>query len=196
MTPPRRPSARLRLALLAALLLTAAADGICAEPAAASVAEAMEWCSGRALDRIEGVWNYPDDRVKVLIRRSVLAAGDYEIIAVESDDLALVPGEKIGEVRATADPVCYVMRICTRRKKGRLASPKECTATLTASDDGLQIEAPGRKWRINPLAILPRFWGIVSVRSSQPNKPAPVGMQRIYPSYDGNGSSRFHIRYL
>ena len=166
------------------------------EPNVCCLDSAIAWCQGRPLDRIEGVWHYPDDHVRVLIRKVEQHDYQYEILAIDSEDLSVIPGEKIGEVRITADPARFVMRLFTSRRNGHPASPRECSASLTACDDGLAIEVPKRSWRFNPLAILPRFWRIVSVRRSDPVKSQPVGMQRIFPSYDGNGSSRFHIRYL
>ncbi len=158
--------------------------------------EAQEWCDTHPLDRIEGIWSYPEDKVNVLISRVHGKDYQYAVTAVHSEGLSVTPGEKIGEVYSTADPARFRLRLFTSRKKGILGRPVDCAATLTAQDYGLAVAAKKRTWTLNPFALLPYFWRIARTSVSDPMKSLPVGMQKIYPSYDGNGSSRFHVRYL
>lgn len=158
--------------------------------------DAMQWCDTHPLDRIEGIWSYPEDRVTVLISRVKGQDHQYVVTAVSSEGLSVIPGEKIGEVYSTADPDRFRIRLFTTRKKGMLGKPADCAARLTAGDYGLTVAAKKRTWTFNPFAFLPYFWRIARTSVSDPLKSLPVGMQKIYPSYDGNGSSRFHVRYL
>ncbi len=187
---------RLRLYVLV-LLLNFAVQAICASPSAEiDMEEAREWCDLHPLDRIEGIWEYPSDGVTVLIRRTTEKEYQYDIITLESTGLSVLPGERIGEVYTTADPTRFRLKLFTTRQKGEPGRPAECSATLTARDSGLTVATKKRTWSIHPLALLPHFWRLVRTTTTDPLKSLPVGMQKIYPSYDGNGSSRFHVRYL
>lgn len=185
-------------------LLAACMTLVCATAASQTGAEALpldkqgaiEWCRTHTLDRIEGVWSYPQDRVTVLIHKADTEGTGYNVSVVESEKLSLRPGELLGTVSATAEPDKFSMTLFTSKTKGKLSRPRKCALTLTADDSGLTVRSKVRKWRINPFAILPYFWKVARVSESDPMKTLPVGMIRLHPSYDGNGSSRHHVRYL
>lgn len=160
------------------------------------IIDAEKWCDKTPLHRVEGIWNYPEDDVTVLVKRDDLNDGFYKIFSLETGDDVFRPGECIGTFQATSDPLKFKLKLYTRRKKNYLTSPKECAATLTLDDYAMQVEYKSRKFSFNPFFLLPKFWRIARFSSSDPIKSLPFGMRKIYPSYDGNGSSRFNARYL
>jgi hypothetical protein len=158
---------------------------------------AKEYCDSNPIDRIEGIWLYPDDKVTVLISKSNdNLPGDYSIKVINSEDNSLLPGEILGYVENSSMPDKFSITLYTSRKNLRLFRKKKCSASLTNQDESLIIEAKSIGIKINPLGLLPHFWRYVRYQSSDPTSKTPHGMRKIYPSYDGNGSSRFSPRYL
>lgn len=170
--------------------------------------QAEEICDDLPLESIEGIWNYPEDNVTVLIladkdNSKYQGNSTYSISVVKTEDTRLKPGEIIGSLTSTAESNIYKIELATERKNDFLIKPKSCLATLTRDGDSFTIkkQKSGLKGRfnLNFNRLLPGFWKIVSTGistiSGSSTEP-PVGMVKIYPSYDGNGSSRRKIRYL
>ncbi len=168
-------------------------------PLICDIIGAREWCDTTALQPIEGIWIYPEDNVTVLVRRlsdtDRIAYRTYDICVVDTPDCSMTPGESIGFLEGTADAKAFRLRLFTKRKKGKLSGLLDCAARLS-DDENLRVESPKFKFRLGSLSILPKFWRIVRVSIDNPASKLPVGMVRIYPSYDGNGSSRSTPRYL
>lgn len=173
------------------------------------IEKAKEICRQLPLENVEGIWLYPDDNVTVLILADNNESGNimfpsYIISVVETSDARLHPGEIIGKLDATADESVYKIELSTEKKNDFLLKPKSCLATLSKNSDTFIIKrqkAPFKgRINFNFNRLLPGFWKIVSLGISQQNNREslnpPVGMIKIYPSYDGNGSSRRKIRYL
>lgn len=158
---------------------------------------ARQWCDASPLDRIEGVWEFPDDGVKVLIISAANASG-YELRVIEGADGKFEPGDLIGIASPTTDPVRFALQM--RTKLGgvlkSLKGWKKCAARLTTGDMALDVAAESRGINWNLLGFLPHFWRVARMRHSDPQAALPHGLVKIYPSYDGNGSSRFNPRYL
>lgn len=185
------------------IILSIALSMLLAIPAAAQAfldpEAAREWCDQATLDRVEGIWEYPEDKVTVLIRKPQASGAelhDYEIVALDSPGYTVDPGTTIGWLERTTDPLKFKMHLYTCRKKGKLSKPKECAATLVNEDCGMTVTASRLSFTFNPLGLLPYFWKLVRVRQTDPTKSLPAGMLKVYPSYDSNGSSRYSIRYL
>jgi len=203
---------RYRLPALTAAVCACAIFGAsslrAATPYACDMGRAIEICDSMPLDHPEGVWRYPDDNVTVLIARDVLQShpGEdvYAISVIATDDCRLSTGETIGFLKSTASPDKYVMTLYTERKNPVLAKPMECVVTLGKDKETFILPEKKSKWprlrfSINPSTLLPRMWRIVRFGVSGPDrseKSAPIGLIKIYPSYDGNGSSRRTPRYL
>lgn len=195
------PLLRIMTTFLAAAALAAAASVTAeAQTVAYDIDMAEEICAARALDPLEGVWIYPDDNVTVMILRSDDSAPgafrEYDITVVASTDCLLSPGERIGSLSAGADPKQYRLTLYTGRGAEGLTGPRECLATLDKGNDALFVKGRKLKWRLNPFTLLPRFWRIARVSVDNPLDKMQPGMLRIFPSYDGNGSSRREPRYL
>lgn len=170
--------------------------------------QAIEICSSLPLDNLEGVWLYPEDKVTVIILRKENASSSlpvYDISVVESDDTNLLPGEIIGSVESTAESSKYKITLFTERAGNILKDSRTCLASLSKDTDALILKGNhGKKFNLrinlNPTRLLPTFWRFVRISANSGNKSSsnetPVGMVKIYPSYDGNGSSRRQPRYL
>lgn len=157
--------------------------------------EAMEFCDKADLRPIEGLWTYPEDDVTVLIFRSDNQKGLYDIFVVEAASCSLTPGMKLGEIHSSADPDKFNLRLFTSVKNGILSVPQDAVATFSESKEAFIIKRSSLKIKLNPSRLLPYFWRMVSI-SVKSADPAPEGMIKLYPSYDGNNSSRRAPRYL
>ena len=171
--------------------------------------EAIEICSSIPLELPEGIWLYPEDNVTVMILSdepdlNSHTLPEYTISVVETSDARLLPGEIIGKLKATPDNKTYAIELATEKKNDLLLKPKSCSATLSSEGETLIIKKSktGLKGRfsLNFNRLLPGFWKIVSTgvstNGTNGSVSIPVGMVKIFPSYDGNGSSRRKIRYL
>lgn len=160
---------------------------------------AVELCDSSPLDPVEGVWLYPDDNVTVLVLRresSEQSFTEYDLTVVSSSDCRLSPGDLLGRLTASADPSRFRLTLFTVRKDASLTLPGECLATLDVLKEALFVQSRKLKIRIGINTLLPRFWRIAKVSVDNPLDRLQPGMVRIYPSYDGNGSSRRKPRYL
>lgn len=189
------------LFLILCYLPCRASDPLPASNPDSVVNAAREYCDNTAIDNIEGIWELTEERVWVLIQRiTPFETSDYTLTVVDSFDGFTRCGETIGTLSRTADPNKFKLELCTTREKktGKPTAPKECLATL--SDKGWAFVLTPRKNKFklsfNPMTLLPRFWRILRVSPREENYTLPHGMVKVYPSYDGNGSSRFAPRYL
>ncbi|MCH5229553.1 MAG: hypothetical protein J1F12_06115 [Muribaculaceae bacterium] len=169
---------------------------------------AKEICSELPLESIEGIWLYPEDKVTVLILQNpgsdVNGSPYYDISVVSTSDANLNPGDLIGNLQATADMNVYRFELFTEKKNDYLLKPKSCLATLSKDGETFLIKKQKSPFKgrlnLNFNRLLPGFWKIISTGlSTSGNNMAiepPVGMIKVFPSYDGNGSSRRKIRYL
>lgn len=179
-----------------------------ANPAIAyDMGEAMEICTNRALDNLEGIWIYPDDGVTVLIMRSdnsekISSLPEYTISVIEGEDCRLLPGDIIGNLKATAGANSYTIELFTEEKNRIFLKPYSCLATLSRDGDELIIKKQKSPFKfrlnLNFNRLLTGFWKIASIgiNRNQQNTEPPAGMVKIFPSYDGNGSSKRSPRYL
>lgn len=161
----------------------------------------IEYCDTRPIDNLEGLWSFPDDNVLLFIKKSSCPTDysgkyQYSIIVVEAEDQYLAPGQVIGYLSITPDTDVFRMWLFTEIISGFPAVPQECVATLVEDGQGLSFRKKEHRVKINPLGILPNFWKIIKVQTSDPLKNIPKGFVKIYPSYDGNGSMPNVPRYL
>lgn len=161
----------------------------------ADLPEAMELCDKTDLRPIEGIWTYPEDDVWVLVMRSDHKKGVFDIYVIEAADCSLSPGMKIGEMHTSADPDKFTLRLYTIVKKGILSAPQDATAIYSEAKESLTVKNSSLKVRFNPTRLLPSFWRIASISVKSKEAP-PEGMIKIYPSYDGNNSTRRAPRFL
>lgn len=177
-------------------------------PVAYDMEMARQICDELPLENVEGVWLYPDDKVTVMILKDMEESRNkfpaYTIRVVDTSDARLHPGEEIGRLYSTAQENVYKIELVTEKKNELFLKPKSVLANLSKDGDTFIIkkQKPPFKGRLNLNfnRLLPGFWKIVSAGISGTglgnNPEPPVGMVKVYPSYDGNGSSRRKVRYL
>lgn len=164
-------------------------------PPYADMSAARAWCDSAQLHRIEGIWEFPDDGLRVLICAAKGGEADYEMRVVGAYGTTLRAGHVVGRFMRTSHPDRF--RLMMRDGRNPLAEKwTKCAASLTASDAAIDVAAPSRKFTFNPLALLPYFWRVARMRTQDPAASLPHGLVRIYPAYDGNDSSPFNPRYL
>lgn len=149
---------------------------------------AREYCDTATIDRIEGIWEFPEDRTRVLIRKHPAQPYNYDIIVVDTEDARLKPGDVIGNVTTSAEPGTYSMSICRRKSDGIFTDPGHCVASL--KDNGASLTFKPRKLsiKLGSLWFLPRFWRTVRFRLTDPEADIPKGMVRVYPEPFGSKS--------
>lgn len=198
------------LALITLLLIFVSGSTISAKSpyVAYDIDMAKEICADLPLENVEGIWVYPDDQVTVMIlneqdKSSRNSFPTYSITVVETSDARLHPGDEIGKLYGTVDENTFRIELSTEKKNDLLLQPKSCLATISKDGDKFTIKkqkSPIKgRLNLNFNRLLPGFWKIVSTGISTSNGSsiqAPVGMVKIFPSYDGNGSSRRKVRYL
>ena len=156
------------------------------------------YCDTSPLESIEGIWCFIDDKTDVLIRKCSVDKfnNHYEIIVLNSADKSLKPGLVLGYIYSTPDNNKFKMYLYTKLSSKGILSPQECAATLSSDKYSIVVEAPKIKLRINIAGLLPHLWKIIRYKAENPASELPKGFIKIYPSYDGNGSSLYQPRYL
>ena len=149
----------------------------------ADMGQALEYCRLHPLDKVEGIWEFPEDNTVVLISSSSKKRRTYDLTIVSTPDCRLKPGEKIGEMSSSVDSDKFRLSLFTSRKDGILTDPSDCLATLNDREGSITIEK--RKFKISSRIsrYLPKFWRLLSLFSvSSPADKLPQGLIRIFPS--------------
>ena len=162
----------------------------------ADICEATDMCDLMPLRAVEGIWRITEDNVSVAILRDNHEEGIYNISVVESDNVSLRPGTVIGKLTDTTDAGKFRLRLFSKFKHGVPASPCDLSATLSSDGESMAIEGIQLKIRIVPNMLLPGLWKMLRFNVSNPSRKLRKGFTRIYPAYDGNGSSRRNPLYL
>ena len=161
----------------------------------------MAYCDTCPIDKLEGLWAFPDDEILLWIKKCSDAVEyskrfQYQVIAVEAEDQYIVPGSIIGYLSITPDADQYRMWLFTDCHNTIFSKPQDCVATLIEDGYGIAFTKKEHRVTINPMGLLPNFWRIIKVQTSDPKKTQKRGFIKVYPSYDGNGSMRNSPRYL
>ncbi len=187
------------LMLCGVLLITDSAELFARNPEITKytdVSSALEYCRDSPLERLEGLWEFPEDETKVLIKKSNIPY-EFEIIVVSTPDCRLIPGEKIGSLAGSPDPDKFRLSLYCSRKYGVLTNTRSCLAEFRKNDGALiitpgklSVSLRGASW------LLPRFWRMIRVSYKNPLEKLPVGLIRIFPPNDENGAKPLTPRYL
>lgn len=176
-------------------------------PVVFDIDAAKTLCDSLPLSGPEGIWLYPEDNVAVIILKrsgvSTLTLPEYSITVIETNDVSLHPGDNIGILSATPERNKYQISLFTERHNSLLLKPKTVLAIINEEGESMILKKEKSKFNfrfsLNPYTLLPKTWRIIRMNTTSSNKndvaPA-IGMVKIYPSYDGNGSSRRQVRYL
>lgn len=158
--------------------------------------EARGWCDTNVLNPVEGIWEYPEDGARVLIRADETYPGTFVIYVLSTPDCRLETGDIIGRLHTSIDTHQFRLSQYSRKDKSILANPYDCIAKLSTDGESLQVKSPKMKFKININTLLPRFWRIVKMTIDNPSDKLPAGLIKIYPGYDHNGSLRRKPRTL
>lgn len=160
--------------LLAAL--SARGERIC------DMGAAREWCDTTMLRRIEGIWEYPEDRTRVLIRRSPEADNRYDILVIDTPDCRLEPGDRIGYLQETPLDTKFEMAVYREKHDGIFGKAGICAAEFNESKDALLVSSPKVKFSLRSRWFLPSFWRAIGIKVDNPADKLPKGMVRLYPA--------------
>lgn len=102
----------------------------------------MAYCDTCPIDKLEGLWAFPDDEILLWIKKCSDAVEyskrfQYQVIAVEAEDQYIVPGSIIGYLSITPDADQYRMWLFTDCHNNIFSKPQDCVATLI--EDGYEI---------------------------------------------------------
>lgn len=192
MTPLRSLHSLLTLRSLLPVFLLCATHGVAKARTTppADIATAMELCAQADIRSVEGIWHFPDDEVTILIWRSPDFPDRYDMTVLEADDTSLSGGDRIGFLESSPDPSKFSMTLCTEISNGMPRIPRQLLATYTAERETIVTEWIKIRISLKPSRLLPYFWKFAGFRFSNPLDRLPHGLQRLFPSYDGNGNSR------
>ena len=187
------------LAALAAMmpLMASGADLASQRRLPLDLTEARALADSLPLADVEGIWEYPEDRVKVMVLRERSEVYSYTISVVESDDVRLRPGTLLGTLAESAKPGVYSLKHYTTVKGGALSKMADCKAEYDKRSATLIVEAPKIRMHLSPGLILPLFWQrlrlITRLRMEDPASEVPQGLRKIYPSPHGIDARRLPI---
>ena len=163
---------------------------------------ARELLDASPLQPIEGIWEYPDEMITVLIEHFESPRFSrkikYRIVLIDSEDMSLLPGTVIGYIAESADNHKFELWLYSEHDGMRLFGPGKCVATLTDNNTSLTFKKNSLKVRLrfNLSRFLPKLFRFISIYPSVKKEELPVGFNKIYPAYDDNGSIHHEIRYL
>jgi len=155
-----------------------------------------------ALQPIEGIWYYNEEKTTLAIERSEETFDgnnmSYRIVYMDSDDYDMLPGTIVGYIEKSADNNKYALWLYSERDLGNMFKPVRCVATLSDHHSMLSFVKPAvkLKFRMNVARFLPTLFKGLSVIAERGSETMPLGFRKIYPAMDENGTSRGVIRYL
>ncbi len=142
---------------------------------------ARDYCDREELDRVEGIWEFPEDETIVLIRKSAMKEGAYWLVVISSPDCRLKPGEILGKIEMSADADKYFLSLYSNRKAGILTDMKTCRADFNEKEGSIFIFPKKYKIGLRSLWLLPKFWRMIRIGVDNPADKIPRGLIRIYP---------------
>lgn len=144
---------------------------------------AKEWCDKSMLDKLEGIWEYPEDHTSVLIKRSGTDQSLYDILVIETPDTRLKAGDKIGYLRISPDPDKYEMCVFrTKKANGITQEMEKCLAQFNDKGNALLVKGRSLKFSLGSRYLLPAFWRLLKITYKDPLESLPKGLIRLYPS--------------
>ncbi|MCM1368833.1 MAG: hypothetical protein NC204_00490 [Candidatus Amulumruptor caecigallinarius] len=142
---------------------------------------AREWCDAEMLHHIEGIWEYPDDHTRVLVRKTPESDTRYDIVVIDSPDCRLTPGDVIGYLQQSPLQNKYEMAIYRVKVNGIFAEPGKCAAEYNDREDAIVVKSRKVKISLASRWFLPAFWRALRLKHDDPTDKIPQGMVKIYP---------------
>lgn len=158
-------------------------------------------CQSMALQPVEGLWYYSEEKTSIMIERTDDTKdgynAKYRIVYVDSDDYDLLPGTVMGYMEPSAENGKYVLWIFSEREVSTLFKPVKCVATLSADGESLTFVKPSvkLKFRMNVARFLPTLFRGLSVIAEKGSETMSLGFRKIYPT-TSHDSENGVVRYL
>lgn len=153
---------------------------------------AMQYCDSTPMRGPEGIYIWPDNASTVLIRASEInnipgnhkasAPDSYEIIAIESADILIAPGQTLGYLIPSSDPEDYTIYLYSDISYDKVSKPKRKAAKFNPMRSTFHIKGPKLKVTFNPLTLIPRMRSLLRLKIENPLAEIPDGMRRLYPA--------------
>lgn len=197
----KRIARRCLVAGVCVLTLSMVGHGAVRKVAPIDITEAKELCDELPLQPVEGLWDFPDENMTVMVMRGEDASGNtsavrYAVTVVETPDVRLIPGDTIGWIEASVDPKLFRMTLYTRKNLSTLMQPANILARIADDDRALQLKVEKWSLKLSRISFLPSFWRSIKLQHDDPLKQLPVGMRRVYPLPEQLPSESREIRYL
>lgn len=151
---------------------------------------------GAALDPAEGLWEIAGEGTLVAIERAGGGPRDdhaYNIVAVNTSELAIAAGTVMGHLRPGADANVYSAEIFTGRDDTGvvLTTPKKFTAHLSADGRSLTVNPDGTSLRLNWWRLMLPYLYRSLISPVERHDSQLNGFRRVYPSPDPPFAPRY-----
>ena len=163
---------------------------------------ARDRLSSTPMQPIEGIWEYPDEMMTLVIERfsspQFSRKLKYRIVLLSADDMSLLPGTVIGYIAESADNAKFELWLYSELDGKILTGASKCVATLDSDGNSLTFVRNEIKMRVrfNVMRFLPKIFRFISLSPYKDGEELPVGFRKVFPSYDNNGSQPGEVRYL
>lgn len=162
--------------------------------------EAVEVCDASPLQPAEGIWEFPDEHMSVLIRRRESTQGNhaverYLMTVIDTPDVRLTPGDTVGWLEESGAKGKYVMTLFTKRSAARMMRPAKLLAELSADESVFKVKAEKWNVKLNLSPVFKNLWRVLKLQYDDPVRNLPASMVRVYPSVYTPGEKE-RIRYL
>lgn len=167
---------------------------VCAQ--STSETEARLWIDSNVIAPVEGIWEYPEDGARVIIKADPSNPGTFTISVLSTPDCRLQKGDIIGRLYPSVDTRQFRLQQFSRKDRIQFCGPLDCVAILSSDGESIRVKSPKVKIKVNINTLLPRFWRLLRMTVDNPADDLPVGLVKVYPGYDHNGSMRRTPRIL
>lgn len=142
---------------------------------------ALQYCREAQLAGPEGIWEFPEDETRVLIRKSPLGQKGYDIIVISTPDCRLHAGDIIGHMNPSSERTKYTLSLNTSKTGALFSGTRKCVAEFSDKDDSIRVHPMKIKISMRTMWFLPKFWRSLRVSFDNPAAELPQGLLRIYP---------------
>ena len=141
--------------------------------------EACEIIDSRGADPLCGIWRIGGDGALVAILPATASTARFDIYLLDSPDLSVIPGEKIGSAAATGQPGTYDAELSTSPQS---FLKKRLRYILTLDRDGyLSLKSYKQGKKVSLGRLLPYLFRI-SVTDVDTRPGSVDGAVKVYPA--------------
>lgn len=168
------------------------AEEYCCNQRIENLKAAKKYCDQATLDKEEGIWEFADDEMIVLIKkRTGSPKRIYDLILLATPDCRVEPGDTIGNIQKGVEENKYRLSLRLNPYKDLLSSVKSCVALMNGEKNRLMIEPVKLKLSFRTMWFLPKFWRSLKIGYDDPKKKLLCGLVKHYP----NGVTEYPIYF-